>query len=107
MNTCLGIVRFSKNDILKVIEKSDPSKAYAHSKISIRMLKLSDKAFCKPLYMIFTSCLETGVFSIHLKKANVVPIHKKGSKQLVRNYWFVSLLPTCGKIFEFLIYDEV
>ena len=73
-------VRFSENDILKVIQKLDPNKAHGHDKISIRMLKLSDKAIFKPLHMIFTSCLETGVFPIHWKKANVVPMHKKESK---------------------------
>ena len=56
-NTCLSTVRFSENDILKVIQKLDPNKAHGHDKISIRMLKLSDKAICKPLHMIFTSCL--------------------------------------------------
>ena len=92
---------------MKVIRKLDPNKAHGHDKISIRMLKLSDKAICKPLHMIFTSCLETGVFPIHWKKANVVPIHKKESKQLVKNYRPVSLLPICGKVFERLIYNEV
>ena len=105
-NTCLSTVRFSENDILKVIRKLDPKKAHGHDKISIRMLKLSDKAICKPLHMIFTSCLETGVFPIHWKKANVVPIHKKESKQLVKN-WPVSLLPICGKVFECLMYNLV
>ena len=32
------------NDILKVIRKLDPNKAHGLDKISIRMLKLSDKA---------------------------------------------------------------
>ena len=80
MVTCLSAVRFSDNDILKVIRKLDPPKAHTHEEISILMLKLSDKAICKPFHMIFTSCLETGVFPIHWKKANVVPIHKKKSK---------------------------
>ena len=71
------------------------------------MLKLSDKAICKPLHMIFTSCLETGLFPIYWKKANFVPIHKKESKQLAKNYKPVSLLPICGKVFEHLIYNEV
>ena len=106
-NTCLSTVRFSENDILKVIRKLDPNKAHGHDKISIRMLKLSDKAICKPLHMIFTSCLETGVFPIHWKKANVVPIHKKECKQLAKNYRPVSLLPICGKVFERLMYNEV
>ena len=106
-NTCLSTVRFSENDILKVIRKLDSNKAHGHGKVSIRMLKLSDKAICKPLHMIFTSCLETGVFPIYWKKANVVPIHKKESKQLVKNYRPVSLLSICGKVFERLIYNEV
>ena len=56
--------------------------------------------------MIFTLCLETAVFPIHRKKVNVVPIHKKESKQLVKNYRPVSLLAICGKVFERL-YNEV
>ena len=92
---------------MKVIRKLDSTKAYGYDKISIRILKLSDKAIRKPLHMIFTSCLETGVFPIHRKKANVVPIYNKESKQLVKNNRSVSLLPICGKIFQRLIYNEV
>ena len=55
-NACLSTARFSENDILKVIQKLDPSKTHDHDKISIHMLKLSDKAICKPFYMIITSC---------------------------------------------------
>ena len=41
------------------------------------------------------------------KKANVVPVHKKGDKQVLRNYRPVSLLPICGKKFERLIYNNL
>ena len=37
----------------------------------------------------------------------VVPVHKKGKKQSLRNYWPISLLPICSKIFERLIYNEM
>ena len=107
MNTYLSTVRFSENDILKVIRKLDPITAHGNDKKSTRMLKLSNKAICTYLHMIFTSCLETGVFPIHCKKGNVVPIHKKESKQFVKNYRPVSVLPVCGKTFERLIYNEV
>ena len=79
-NTCLSTVRFSENYILKVIQKLDPRKALGHDEISIGVLKLSDNATCKPFHIIFTSCLETGVFLIHWKNANVVPIRTKESK---------------------------
>ena len=41
------------------------------------------------------------------KKANVVPVHKKGDKQVLKTYRPVSLLSICGKIFERLIYNNL
>ena len=41
------------------------------------------------------------------KKADVVPIHKKGNKQTLKNYRPVSLLPICSKIFERLIHNKM
>ena len=38
-------------------------------------------------------------FSQNGKKANLVPVHKKGDKQSFKNYRPISLLPICGKIF--------
>ena len=73
--------------------------------ISNRTLKLCGEAICRPLNTIFKTCLNTGKFSSEWKKRNVVPIHKKDDKQNVKNYRPVSLLPTCGKIFERLIYN--
>ena len=79
------------------------------------MLKLSDKAInlklnltkATPLYMIFTSCLETGVFPLHWKKCQLCTTRMKESKQLLKNYRPASLLPICGKIFERLIYNQL
>ena len=39
------------------------------------------------------------------KKADVVPIHKKG--KTLKNYRPVSLLPICSKIFERLIHNKM
>ena len=41
--------------------------------------------FFKPLKFIFVSCLESRKFPSELKKANVVPIRKKGDKKILRN----------------------
>ena len=38
---------------------------------------------------------------------NVVPIHKQDDRHNVKNYRPVSLLPSFGKIFERLIYNEI
>ena len=71
------------------------------------MLKLSQKSILKPLKLIFENCLRTTLFRDQWKKANVVPIHKKGYKQLLENYRLVSLLPICDKILEHVIFNSL
>ena len=75
--------------------------------ISIRMIKICDASICKPLELIFRSCLENGKFPTEWKKANVVPAHKKGDKQNLKNYRPISLLPVAGKIFERILYNNM
>ena len=41
-----------------------------------------------------------------MEKGNVVPVHKMGDKQSLKNYRPISLLHICGKIFERLIYNK-
>ena len=75
--------------------------------ISIWMIKICDASICKPLELIFRSCLENGKFPTEWKKANVVPAHKKGDKQNLKNYRPISLLPVAGKIFERILYNNM
>ena len=51
-------------------------------------------------------CIDTGSFPLELKKAIIVPVHKKGDKQCLKNYQPVSLL-LCRKILERLIFNEI
>ena len=56
---------------------------------------------------IFEKCLEVGIYPSIWKKANIIPIHKKGSRQCKNNYRPISLLPIFGKLFEKLIFDVI
>ena len=75
--------------------------------LSIRMIKLCGNSIFKPLSIIVNDCLNKGKFPHEWKKTNVVPVHKKGNKQSLKNYRPISLLPICSKIFERLIYNEM
>ena len=90
-NDRLSDIQFQENDIIKIIRSLDINKAHGHNDISIHMIKICDMAIVKPLFLIFQKCLKDGVFPDIWKKSNVVPIHKKGDKQLIQNYRSVSI----------------
>ena len=64
------------------------------------MIKLCDKTIAIPLKLIFRSILEEGVFSDDWKKSNVVQIHKRDSKNLIKNYRPICLLPISVKFLK-------
>ena len=70
------------------------------------MIEICSTSTCKPLRLIFNHCIDSGIYPFDWKKANVVPIHKKGDKQTLKIYRRVSLLPICSKIFERILYNE-
>ena len=87
-------------DIVKIIRSWDPNMAHGHDEITIRMIKMRASSITKPPAIPFRNCLENECFPKEWKKANIVPVHKKHDKQLIKNYRPVSLLPVCSKIFE-------
>ena len=70
-------VDIESKKILKLIQGLNSNKAHGHDGISIRMLKISGPSVIKPL-SLFNNCLSDGVFPNDWKKANVIPVHKKG-----------------------------
>ena len=101
----LSSFQLNHQDILKIIRALHVNKAYGCDDISIRLIKICDQSVVKPLSIIYQNCLNTGTFPDIWKKSNIVPVHKKGDKQIVNNYRPVSLLPVRGRILERLIKD--
>ena len=42
-----------------------------------------------------------------MEKANVIPVHTKESKNILKNYKQISLPPVCAKILERYIYNSL
>ena len=103
----LSTVTFSQDDIGTFIQNLNPNKAHSYHNISIRMLKIYGSSIYDPLELIFKEVLSTGLFPSNWKKGDIVPIHKIGDKQILKNYRAVSLLPICGKDFERLIFNKL
>ena len=81
----LSTVTFSQDDIGKIIQNLNPNKAHGHDNISIPMLKICGSSIYAPLELIFKEALSTGLFPSNWEKGNIVPIHKKADKQILKN----------------------
>ena len=68
------------------------------------MIRICDSSIVDPLCLIFEKSLVTGAYTSACK---IVHIHKKDSRQNKTIYRPMSLLPTFGKIFEKVMFDEI
>ena len=91
----------------RLLVELSPHKACGPDGLSVRILRECARELAVPLEMICRMSIEQGVFPELWKRANVVPVHKKGDKRLPENYRPVSLLPLCSKILERLVYDSL
>ena len=71
------------------------------------MIQLCEKEIFLPLQLLFKTMLEVGIFPDDWKKSNTVPVHKKGSTSLIKNYCPISLLPIFSKTSEWLIFSSL
>ena len=91
--TTIADISISDEGMLSIIRSLNPSKAHGCDEISVRMIKQSDSASTNPLKLIFTKSIRIGVFPDIWKLANVVPVHKKDKKNLLKklsSYLFIA-----------------
>ena len=96
-----------EDNILKIGRAPNINKAHGHNEISVSMIKICDEALVKPLSLIYKNCIDTGFFPDIWKKSNIVPVYKRGDKQIIDNYRPISLLPICGKILEKILFNLI
>ena len=67
--------------------------------------KLCATSISKPLHILFNNSVANECFPNEWKKENIIPVHKKDDKPMIKNYRPVSLLNICGKIFENILFN--
>lgn len=65
------------------------------------------KYVSQPLLAVVNECLSSGSFPNRAKVAKVLPIHKRGRKDLLENYRTISILPAFSKVIEKIIYTRL
>ena len=94
-------------EIHKIILSLKSKKSSGHDGISNILLKSLANVLSIPLSKIFNKSLSSGIFADIMKLAEVIPLHKNGSRHLIDNYRPISLLMTISKILEKAIYTRV
>lgn len=93
-------IPFDEDDIIEAIDEIPHSSAAGPDRFPVLLLKNCKNSIAKPLYMIWRRSLDTGEIPQMLKTANIVPIHKGGSRGSPANYRPVALTSHLIKIFE-------
>ena len=106
-NDHLFQVTFDANHIKTLLQNLDPNKAQGADNIHGKILKNCSHSLSEPLSILFNISYTTGHIPADWKMANVVPIHKKGSKSEVTNYRPISLTSIIMKTYERLIRDDL
>ena len=93
-------IEIKEDDILLIIKNLNPNKAHGWDNVFIRIIQLCGKSIAKPLKHLFESSLTIGIFPEDWKKAKIIPVHKKESKNCLKNYRQISLLPIFSEKFQ-------
>ena len=98
-NLSFNIPLITEQEIIEIV-KSFSDSAPGHDEIPVKIIKPVIDYISHPLKHIFNRSIVEGKFIQHFKTAKVIPIFKKGSKDLITNYRPISILSTFSKIIE-------
>ena len=99
-NHWLHNISFDQDDIIEAIDEISPTAAAGPDRFPALLLKMCKQSLARPLFLIWRKSLDTGEIPFILKTANVVPIHKGGSRGAPENYRPVALTSHLIKFFE-------
>ncbi|XP_054259632.1 uncharacterized protein LOC128984348 [Macrosteles quadrilineatus] len=94
-------------EIRKIIYSLKTKTSSGLDDISTKAVKFCSEELIKPLLHITNLSLCHGVFPQKMKVAKVMPLHKRGKKDDMRNYRPISLLPTFSKIIEKVVLAQL
>ena len=92
-----------ENEIIKL----DKKKASMDDDIPTKVLIGTKDIISNYLSTSYNDSKNDQKYPMSLKRANVIPVHKKDERTLMTNYRPVSLLPIVSKIFERNMYNQI
>lgn len=104
--TCEDLL-ITKNCVMKLLQKLNPTKAAGPDNIRPRVLKELANELAPILTIIFNRSINTGEVPQNWRSANVSPVYKKGERCKAENYRPISLTCVCCKIMEHVVTSHI
>jgi len=103
----MKLIPVTEIKVIDIIQSLEHKNSLGYDGISNNILKHCVNELSKPMNCIFNYSLMTAVFTDRYKYAIVLPIHKKGDKSIKSNYRPISLLLSCSKILEAIMFNRL
>ena len=91
---------FIEADVIKYINSLDSNKSSRSDLPRIQFLQLSAEIIAPTITELFNQCIAQNTFPTSFKLAEIIPIHKTGSKSDVNNYRPIALLSPFSKMLQ-------
>jgi hypothetical protein len=97
----------TEKKVLEAIRKSKNSSCPDIDGLSPEVLKLAAPVISVPLTWVINSTIESQCIPNVWKRARILPLDKKKAKSSATNYRPVSILPSCSKIMEEMVRQQL
>lgn len=97
----------TEGEYLKEMRKINVKKPIGPSKIPSWALKDADKSVSKILTYMINECIKQSCFPNSLKRANIIPVYKKGDTANPINYRPIALTSVLSKVIERLLVGQI
>ena len=97
----------TQEKMYKTLQNLDKKKICQENDSPVKVIKSHNDIFSYFIRRNFNNSLFSSIFLSELKKANIIPIHKKKSKFDIENYRPVSILPVFSKIYERCMFNQI
>ena len=95
------------NTVILTIKDLNNTNAFGSDNIPFRFIKDTLPIIAFYITIIINTSIVTGLFPNMWKHPHVIPFHKSGDKDDVRNYRPISLLPVISKILEKIVANQL
>ncbi len=103
----ISSIELTEEEVCHALQNLDPSKAHGPDGLPSRILKECAHQLAPSIHYLFTKSLKISQVPAEWKLANIIPIHKKGNKNHVKNYRPISLLSIVSKTLERCVLNHI